>query len=162
MTLKQDVYSRLQQRLLHECKTMRSLRGEMKKHSSAYERYLDLDHQLETSRRRMSYVIGLLGPDRVEAAMKVDDPECIRETLEEYPSPQELREKLSLWRAVREYLRVVPSQAKVGDIQAFLNSLGMKEVTRQAIEAALKRHSDSFHVTKKGHERYVELKPKAR
>jgi hypothetical protein len=130
----------------------------MKKLSSAYYRYLDVDVQLQNSQRRMLYIIGLLGPDRVEETMTVDDTESLREALGANSTAQELREKLSLWRAVREYLREVPGNSKVGDIQAFLNWLGMEDVTRQAIEAALKRHSDSFEVTKKGHERYVRLK----
>jgi hypothetical protein len=138
---------------------MRSKGREMEKLSWAYHRYLDLDSETEASGRRMTYLIGLLGPDRVEEMMAVDEGACLRETLEAHPSsPRELREKLSVWRAVREYLRVVPGQCKVGDIQAFLSWLGMRNVTRQAIESALKRHSDWFNVTKKGHERYVELK----
>jgi hypothetical protein len=49
-------------------------------------------------------------------------------------------------------------ESKVGDVQEFLNGLGMENVTRQAIESAMKRHADWFEITKKGHERYVKLK----
>jgi hypothetical protein len=49
-------------------------------------------------------------------------------------------------------------ESKVGTIQAFLNWIGMEDVTRQAIESALKRHSNLFEIKKKGHERYVALK----
>jgi len=106
----------------------------------------------------MAHIIGLLGPDRIEKIMKNDETKSLQETLAENRSPQQLREGLRLWVAVREYLREVPGKSKVGDIQAFLDWLGMEDVIRQAIEFALKRHSDSFKITKKGHERYVELR----
>ncbi|HVB58046.1 MAG TPA: hypothetical protein VNE63_16685 [Candidatus Acidoferrales bacterium] len=130
----------------------------MKELSSAYYRYLKVDQELEESRRRMAHIIGLLGPDRIEKIMKNDETKSLQETLAENRSPQQLREGLRLWVAVREYLREVPGKSKVGDIQAFLDWLGMEDVIRQAIEFALKRHSDSFKITKKGHERYVELR----
>jgi|HubBroStandDraft_6_1064221.scaffolds.fasta_scaffold19728_5 hypothetical protein len=153
MKLAQDVYTRLQQRLLHECRSMRATRQEMKQLSDAYFRYVDLDRQLETSRHRTSIILGLLGPAHVTETMRVTDADC----LAEFPAPDELRKKLRLWRAVREYLRMA-GDSKVGDVQEFLNWLGMENVTRQAIESAMKRHSDWFEITKKGHERYLTLK----
>ena|ERR1700690_4375707 len=158
MRLKQDVYLRLQRRLIHECTSTRSLREEMKELSSAYNQYVDCESRLQESNQRMSYLMGLLGPDRVIETMKADGTSCLRKTLESHTPPSELRDKLSLWRAIREYLREVPGKSKVGEIQDFLTWMGLENVTRQAIESALKRHSDWFKVTKRGHDRYVELK----
>jgi hypothetical protein len=153
MKLAQDVYTRLQQRLIHECRNMRSARQEMEQLSDAYFRYVDLEGQLETSHHRTSIILGLLGPAHVEEIMGATGRDC----LAEFPAPEELRKKLRLWRAVREYLRMA-GESKVGDIQKFLNGLGMENVTRQAIESAMKRHDDWFEIEKKGHERYVKLK----
>jgi hypothetical protein len=45
----------------------------------------------------------------------------------------------------------------VCDIESYLIWLGKKNVTRQAIESALKRHKGWFKTTKKAHDKYVEL-----
>src|ERR1700733_11112467 len=107
-----EVYTRLQERLVHESRRMRSKRNQMKKLSSAYNRYLDLDREIDTVRHRMSIIVGLLGPDRVAETVKIDGTACLGETLEALRSPQEARERLTLWRAIREYLRVV-REAKI-------------------------------------------------
>jgi hypothetical protein len=132
---------------------MRSARQEIEQLAAAYFRYMDLDRQFETSRHRTSIILGLLGPAHVAETMGAIGADC----LAEFPAPEELRKKLRLWRAVREYLRMA-GESKVGDVQEFLNGLGMENVTRQAIESAMKRHADWFEITKKGHERYVKLK----
>ena len=156
-----DIAAVLQQTLMQECKTARSVRAEMNALFPAYYKYLQLDRQMEASRRRMSHILGLLGPDQVEETMNIDKAACLVEALKDHRSPQELREGLRLWIAVREYLRAVPGKSKVGDIQSFLTWIGIKNVTRQAIESALKQHRDSFQLSTKDHERYVGLKKKA-
>lgn len=155
MKLAQDIFMRLQQRLLHECRTIRSARQEMKEYSAAYLRYLDLERQLEASRHRTTIILGLLGPVHVLETMEATDADC----LAEFPAPEVLRRKLRLWVAVREYLRMV-GKSKVGDIQKFLSWLGMENVTRQAIESAVKRHPTSFEIKKENHERYLTLNKK--
>lgn len=156
MRLKQDVYQRLQKRLVYECDKMRAARQRMNELSSQYNEYRDLAEGLNESTKRMSYIIGLLGPARFGETAEADDALCLRELSES--DAQRQREKLRLWRAIREYLRETPGKSKVGEIEEFLTWIGLKGVTRQAIESALKRHSDWFKVTKQGHERYVELR----
>lgn len=158
MRLKQDIYSRLQRRLIHECGNVRLLQERMKELSSAYNQYVDLDDQLQESEKRLSYIIRLFGRDRLFETAKADDATCLREIFESESFAQKQPEELSLWRAIREYLRETPGKSKVGEIQDFLIWLGRTNVTRQAIESALKRHGDWFKVTKQGHNRYVELK----
>jgi hypothetical protein len=136
---------------------MRSARQEMEQLSDAYFRYVDLDRQLEASRQRTSIILGLLGPDHVRETTGAGVQDC----LSEFPEPEDLRKKLRLWRAVREYLRIA-GESKVGDVQNFLNGLDMENVTRQAIESAMKRHDDLFEIEKRGHERYIRLKKKVR
>jgi hypothetical protein len=155
MKLAQDIFIRLQQRLLHECRTIRSARQEMKEHSAAYLRYLDLERQLEASRHRTTIILGLLGPVHVAETIEATDAEC----LAEFPAPEVLRKKLRLWVAVREYLRM-EGKSKVGDIQKFFNLLGMKNATRQSIESAAKRHPSSLEIKKENHERYLTLNKK--
>ena len=152
-----EVYVRLQQRLVHEARSMRSKRNQMKKLSFAYNRYVDLDREIDTVRHRISIIVGLLGPDRVAETVKIDSTACLGETLGLLRPPQEARERLTLWRAVREYLRVV-GEAKIGDIQEFLDWIGLQDFTRQALESALQNHENEFEVSKKGRERYVSLK----
>jgi hypothetical protein len=136
---------------------MRSKGQEMDELAPSYHRYVDLEGQVSNSRRRVSYIVGLFGPDRIDETMKIDDTACVREILGSHPSSREMRKKLRLWRAVREYLRIA-GKSTVTDIQDFLDWLGMERITRQSIESALKRHEDTFKVTKSGHDRYVELK----
>jgi len=160
MKTAEEVYVRLQQRLLHECRNIVSKSQEMDELAASYHRYVDLEDQVSRSRKRMSYIVGLFGPDRIEQTMKIDDTTCLRKTLGLHPSPGELRKKLRLWRAVREYLRIT-GKSTVTEIQVFLDWLGLERITRQAIESALKRHEHTFKVTKSGHDRYVELKREA-
>ena len=157
MKLPQEVYARIQSRLLHECRSMRSAQKEMQELAAAYNRYVDLDRQMEDCRHRMSTIMRLLGPKRVADTIRTDDAAFLRQTLEMYPSLQEPRKGLKLWRAVREYLRVA-GNSRVGDVQAFLEWLGIKNVTRQAIESALRQHKETFQVSTTGRQRYVGLK----
>jgi hypothetical protein len=152
-----DVYTRLQERLLHECQSMRFKRQRMKKLASAYNEYLDLDEEIKIVHHRMSIILGLLGPGRISETIDTDATNCLGQTLEAFASPKELREKLTLWRAVREYLRVA-GESKISDVQAFLSWIGIHDFTRQALESALQNHEDVFEINKRGRERYIALK----
>jgi len=152
MKLAQDIFIRFQQQLRHECRSIRSARQEMEQLSAAYLRYVELERQLEASRHRTTIILGMLGPIHVAESMEGTDTDC----LAEFPAPEVLRRKLRLWVAVRECLRMV-GKSKVGDIQKFLNWLGIENATRQSIESAVKRHDDSFKIEKEGHERYLTL-----
>ena len=156
-----DVYMRLQDRLLYEAQNLRSVRQKMQELAPAYNRYLDLDRELDSRRYRMSIILGLLGPDRIPEIVKADNTACLGEALEEQKPLHELREKLRLWRAVREYVRMAGT-SKIADVHGFLDWAGLKDVTRQAIESALKQHEDTFEITKRGHERFVALKKTTR
>jgi hypothetical protein len=152
-----DVYTRLQDRLIYEAQNLRSVRKQMQELAPAYNRYLDLDNELDSRRHRMSIILGLLGPERVTEIVKADNTASLGEALEQQKPLSELREKLRLWRAVREYVRMAGT-SRIADIHQFLEWAGLKDVTRQAIESALKQHEDTFETTKRGHERFVALK----
>ena len=158
MRLKQDVYLRLQSRLIHECESVHSMRQQMKELSSAYNKFVDLDRRLQESEKRMSYIARLMGPARFSETAHAGNATCLREMFESDSFAETQHKKLALWRAVREYLREAPGKSTVGEIEEFLVWIGLGDVTRQAIESALKLHNDWFKVTKKGHQRYVELR----
>lgn len=151
----QDVYEELQEQLRHEARSMRSKKQAKKKLASYYHQYLDLEDEIHNVHHRMSIKLGLFGPERVAETVKGD--ERLAEALKSFQPPMELREKLTLWRAIREFLRMA-GESTVGDIQEFLQWIGLPDFTRQAVESALQNHDDIFEITKRGRERYVALK----
>jgi hypothetical protein len=159
----QDIYKLMQKRLLNECRRIRAIRREMDELASPHLRYMDLEEDLAKRLHSTSSLLGLFGSDGVAETKKLvetinsDDLACLEETLKERRSPQELREELRIWRAVREYVRMA-GESSVVDIQEFLEWIGVKNVTRQAIESALRQHKENFEITRRGHERYVALK----
>lgn len=152
-----DVCTRLQERLLHECQSMRSKQLRKKKLAPAYNESLDLDEEIKIVHHRMSIILGLLGPGRISETVDTDTTNCLGQSLAAFDSPKELREKLTLWRAIREYLRVA-GESKISDVQAFLSWIGIHNFTRQAVESALQNHEDVFEISKRGRERYIALK----
>jgi hypothetical protein len=153
----------LQERLLNRSRQMQSFRLEMNALLSAHVRYQDLEEAFAKESHSASILIGLLGPagvaETMKAAENVSDsaPASLEQTLRERRPPEELREDLRLWRAVREIVRLC-GESSVGEIQESLVGLGMENVTRQAIESALRQHKEEFATTKRGRERYVDLK----
>jgi len=153
----------LQERLLNRSRRMHSFRLEMDALLSAHVRYQDLEEALAKESHSASILIGLLGSDGVAETMNAaenvsdSDPSCLEQTLRERRPPEELRENLRLWRAIREIVRLC-GESSVGEIQDSLVSLGMDNVTRQAVESALRQHKKEFSVSKRGRELYVDLK----
>ena len=152
-----DYQTLLLRRLRHHSHGERSVALEMEELSAAYNRYVDLEDQLEEHRKRISYITRLLGPDRVTQGINLDGAESKPTGSEATPAHTESQERLPLWKAVRECLRVA-GKSRVSDIEAYLNSLGGKRVTRQAMVSALDRHSDWFVVTRTRHAVYVDLR----
>ena len=153
-----------QEHLLNRSRRIRSIQLEMDHLLSAHVRYEQLEEELAKELHSASTLIGLLGTAGVAEtktnaeATSDDDRVALEQTLKERRSPQELRDILTLWRAVREVVRLA-GESSVGDIQKLLAAaFGMEDVTRQAIESALRQHREEFAVAKRGRERYVALK----
>jgi hypothetical protein len=152
----------LQERFLNRSRRMRSIRLEMETLLSAHVRYEDLEEALAQESHSTSIHMGLLGSTGVAETLKAaeamsdDDRSCLEQILRER-HPAEERENLRLWRAVREIVRL-GGESSVGRIQDSLVSLGMDNVTRQAIESALRQHNKEFSVSKRGRELFVDLK----
>lgn len=157
--LARDVYDALQQRLLYHCKHIESARREMAELASAYNRYRHLVQQLEESKVTIFTLLRMLGLDRATQGLPNVDAHLIREKVANPVNAGELAEHLSTWRAVRALLYET-DKCQVGEIEALLTELGMEGMSRQRIEAALRRNPNTFEITQKNHKRFVELKPK--
>jgi hypothetical protein len=161
MPMMNDAIKAMEQRLLHECKAIQNIRTEMEELAPAYNRFLDLQKELATRHKRINRIQAVFGPNGIKRIEEKDKSDVVGNTLEVWPSPAQLREDLVLWEAIFEYLSTVP-ESSVIDIQTFLSALGItvknKPISRQAIESAIRTHSDVFRVIKRKGEKFVSLK----
>jgi hypothetical protein len=148
-----DVERMMHQRLKHECVSLKSTRDEIEQLADSYNRYVDLKSEADNRGDRIRRFMAILGPDSLDG-LGTDD---VQEEIERQGEPEALREELPLWRAIEEYLIIVAGEAKVGDVQDFFSAMTY-QVTRQAIESALRSHSDTFRVVKRGRDKYISLK----
>ena len=156
MPLLTDAQRAIKQRLLAACGRVRELRTEQKTLASAYERYNILQKELKQQEKRIDRLAGLIGPNLFFAAEIEDNSNVIQDTVETHTSILQLRNELSLWEAMVEYLSYA-EEARIQDIQTFLESFGIV-ASREAIESALKRHPETFKTKKRGVTKLVSLK----
>jgi hypothetical protein len=156
MPLLTDAQRAIKQRLLAACGRVRELRTEQKTLASAYERYNILQKELKQQEKRIDRLAGLIGPNLFFAAEIEDNSNVIQDTVETHTSILQLRNELSLWEAMVEYLSYA-EEARIQDIQTFLESFGIV-ASREAIESALKRHPETFKTKKRGGTKLVSLK----
>ena len=156
-----EIAERMHQRLLHECRSMAASRERIKGDIEAYHRVKDEMEQALRREKRIYSILGVLGLHEVariheheaELASALDSITTV--------SPTQLREKLSLWEAMKEYLQYVP-EARIAEMEEFLNAARMPNANRQAMESALKRHSETFRTRKDGREKYISLRSNAK
>lgn len=151
-----DVFNGLQQRLIHACNRVRTIRNRMTELAPFYNEFIDLRDQLKEYNEQINNLKGVFGPAYPEV-MLGDKSDVIGETSEVTPSWMEMRDSLPLWVALREYL-AASGEARVGEADEFLNHLNFPNVRRQSIESALRRHPETFRVRKVGKEKYISLK----
>ena len=156
MPLLTDAQRAIKQRLLAACERVRELRTEQEKLASAYERYNILQRELKQQEKRIDRLAGLIGPNLFLAAELEDKSNVIRDTVETHTGIEQLRNELSLWEAMTEYLSYA-EEARIQDIQTFLESFGLT-ASREAVESALKRHPETFKTKKRGGTKLVSLK----
>lgn len=152
-----DALAAIEQQLRHDCTRVRQIRKEMEQLAPSYNRFLDLRAELENKHKRIQRAMAVFGPKALVEAMKADKSDVIGETVEVFPSARELRDELVLWAAIERYLAGV-DEAKVEDIQAFLLAVEIPNVSRQAIESAVKTHPKVFRIVRKGRARYIALR----
>jgi hypothetical protein len=156
MPLLTDAQRAIKQRLLAACERVREIRTEQEKLASAFERYNILQRELKQQEKRIDRLAGLIGPNLFLAAELEDKSNVIGNTVETHTSIDQLRNELSLWEAMTEYLSYA-EEARIQDIQSFLESFGLV-ASREAVESALKRHPETFKTKKRGGTKLVSLK----
>jgi hypothetical protein len=138
-------------RLSHDQQQVSRLSQQLSELSSAYNRYLDLQREVEAHVRSIEKLTALL------AGLWPEYPPESMEDLRQEEKAQELRKELELWEAVQQYLRFAPSEARVRDIVEFLELVDMPS-SRQAVEAAINAHPKTFAVKKRRRDKFVSLK----
>ena len=156
MPLLTDAQRAIKQRLLAACERVREIRSEQEKLASVYERYNILQRELKQQEKRIDRLAALIGPNLFLAAELEDKSNVIGDTVETHTSIDQLREELSLWEAMAEYLSYA-EEARIQDVQSFLESFGIA-ASREAIESALKRHPETFKAKKLGGTKLISLK----
>ena len=159
----------MKQRLVHECERLQAIQKEKTDLAAAYNRFLDLTEEQARREVRMQRIVAVLGKTeyyRMVQTEPVNEPDAPNGPLtsQMIMEPDSLRENLALWEAMKEYLHYVP-EARIVEIEEFLCypfGVGMEGANRQAIESALKRHPETFKTRKKGREKFISLKEKAR
>ena len=156
MPLVVDIVRKLQYQLREELRGMKEARDELDTLREYEARIEALSTRIERAEKRILELVGVLGDKYVEFAGGAGLLRTGQETLN-FGSPKEMQRDTPLWIAMREYLRNT-SEARVSEIQDFLQILGVPDVGRTAIESAVKRHSDTFKVIKRGHDRWIALR----
>jgi hypothetical protein len=147
----------IKQRLLAACERVRELRTEQKTLASAYERYNILQKELKQQEKRIDRLAGLIGP-KLFLAAKIEDPSNVIGATVETRILQ-LRNELSLWEAMVEYLSYA-EEARIENIQAFLENFGIT-ASRGAVESALRCHPETFKTKKRGRTKFISLRNNA-
>jgi hypothetical protein len=157
-----EIGERMKQRLQYEFKAITSSRDRIKADIEAYHRVRDEMSQLSRRENRVKAIVGVLGANACEEYAKADKEFDSAFTLE-IASAKELRNDLSLWEAMKEYLQHV-SEARIGEMEDFFAAVEMSNANRQAMESALKRHPETFKIRrdKSKREKYISLKDHAK
>ena len=156
MPLLTDAQRAIKQRLVAACERVQELRTEQKTLASAYERYNLLQRELKQQEKRIDRLAGLIGPNLFLAAELEDNSSLIIDTVETHTTIDQLRNELSLWEAMVEYLAYA-EEARIQDVQTFLEGFKIT-ASREAIESALKRHPETFKARKRGGTKFISLK----
>jgi hypothetical protein len=154
--LLKDTMEAIRNRLVHDAARLEEISKQMGELSRSYNLYVDLLRERESHENSAQKLIGLLGPDQYFNAMTTDETVTIVDKIEEAPGAATLRQELSLWEAVKQFLRFVP-EARIREILEFFKLVGI-EATRQAVESSIRAHPKTFRVIKRGREKFVSLK----
>ena len=151
-----EVVEKLKERLAHDVAVVEGCRQELDGLKEVAHRIVDLEMQVGEARTRISRIIRMLGEKQARAilgknpAFETDYRNLRKE------SKYSRSETISLRAFMEEYLRVV-REAKVGDIVAFLQAIGVGYAKRQTVEAAIKRNPHDLKVTRRNGQKFVSL-----
>jgi len=153
-----EVVEELKERLARDAKIVEESKRELRTLKEVAARINDLELQIEGARTRISRVIAMLGEKQARVILGKNpafegDFRNLRKE-----SKYSRSETVSLRAFMQEYLRVV-GQARVADIVAFLQAVGVEYAKRQTVEAAIKRNPLDLRVTKRRGQKFVSLTP---
>jgi len=149
----------VRKRIEHQVNQLDELSKELGDLIEPYNRCLDLMDQVKRSEQELNDLIALAGKETLEGFKKKYEYDADWDFLL-LRDPQQMRENMPLWKAIRNYLQVVNNGARVPEILEFMKVVKIPGVTRQAVESALKRHPQVFEPKKVGRERKIFLRQK--
>jgi histone H3/H4 len=141
----EDIVSGVEQHTARTSAELRKDREEWTALRASWQRFNELDKQIQSKERKVGIGVGLLRktPRKALANEWAEGTEC------------DLKE-FSLWRIIREVVRQA-KEMRIYELEEHLKSFGLS-VTRPAVESAIAVHSKEFRVTKRGREKFVALK----
>ncbi|MGD0570169.1 MAG: hypothetical protein ABSA78_17335 [Candidatus Sulfotelmatobacter sp.] len=152
-----EVVKRLRRNLKKEIDTVATTSLRLKQLEEVSKEIESLDAQCDTAKIRAIRTIRMVGDDATKKRL-LNIPEFadFHGELQE-PSKYSRSEAVSLRSFTSEYLRAA-GPSKVGEIVAFLQWMGVKYAKRQSIEGVIKRNPETFRVTRKGREKFIDVK----
>ena len=152
-----EVVKRLKRNLKKDIDTVVSTSLKLKELEEVAKQVEALDAQCDTAKIRAIRTIRMVGDDTTKKRL-LNIPEFadFHRDLQE-PSKYSRSEAVSLRSFTSEYLRAA-GPSKVGEIVAFLQWMGVKYAKRQSIEGVIKRNPETFLVTRKGREKFIDVK----
>ncbi|HEV2488705.1 MAG TPA: hypothetical protein VGT03_02770 [Candidatus Acidoferrales bacterium] len=148
-----DVVGALKTQLNSGLDGLKEVQDEQAKLRTAHLRYLDLEEDKRSLRKRTETVACLLARKVMQ-----EDEKLMRADLEDAGIVLPLRgkERPLTWRLVAEVVRQFP-KIQIVELVKTLNDLGWP-ISRQSVESAITTHSSRFRITHSGREKYVSLK----
>jgi hypothetical protein len=144
----QDVAQALRQQWKDNEQELHRIRDEQNKLRAAHIRFLNLEEEAKrktATLQRVGVLLARQGNWNVEA-------EGVKLGLD-----VDFLGEISLWEALAEFLKLT-GEIRVVDLHLALRELYDKNVTRQAIESAMRTHSDLFKFRRLGREVFIALK----
>jgi hypothetical protein len=143
----------MQKRMMQEFRRMKAAAAEMDKLTDAFHRYQDLREERKRRERRVKRLVALLYPDFMPQNQNTAKLGQMILGMDYAPALGDL----ALWEVLEEYLAVV-GETPISDAAEMLPRFVRGNVTRQAVESAVKRHHDIFQIRQDGARRVISLK----
>ncbi len=148
-----EVVEKLKRRMVRDAKRIENASKELEVLRDVLDRACDLQEEIENAEQRIRRTVEMLGNKQAKTILA--ETNVGAQFLEE----KSVRaEKVSLWAYMQEYLQIV-KEARVGDIVAFLQAVGIEYAKRQTIEAVIRRKPAEFRITKRNGQKFVSLRP---
>jgi len=150
-----DVVEKLKRRMARDVVMIDESRKKLETLQPVIEQADDLRIAIENADMRIRRVVRMIGNEQSRSILErtLAGKEYLDRHNQSTPS-----EKVSLWAFLQEYLQIV-KEARVGDIVAFLQAVGIDYAQRQTIESVIRRKPREFKITKRDGQKFVSLFP---